>query len=177
MKIGLYIDAITRPFQHGIRRYAEELLIGLASVDKENAYVLFASKKIKIPEQKNFKLIILPNIPIIKHQIFLSFAVWRQKVDVFHNIEPYGPILLKHPNIVTTIHDLDLKSVYPTFSNIKYFLKRFYSEITRYFVFKHSKTFIAVSQNTRVDLKKYLNKNRMQKNVSVIYEASSLSLA
>jgi glycosyltransferase involved in cell wall biosynthesis len=173
MKIGIDGNSLTREFQHGTRRYTEELLKNLAKIDTNNKYVIFAAKKVSIPKKKNFVLRIIPKYPILKRQFFLPRMIAKEKIDVFHNIDPYGPIFLKKPVMVTTVHDLNLAVVYPTFRSFRYFAKRLYSEITRYFVFTNTDKFIAVSKSTRSELAGFIAGERLKRDCRVIYEAPS----
>ena len=141
MRIGIDGNSLTRPFQHGIRRYLEELLKNIAKIDKKNFYVIFANKIVPIPIQNNFKLVVIPKFPVLKRQLFLPMAVSRERLDIFHNIDSYGSIFLKAPHIITTVHDMNLGIVYPTFRNLKYFSKRVYSEILRFFTFRNLRNF------------------------------------
>jgi len=173
MKIGIDGNSLTKDFQHGTRRYLEELLKYLALLDKENKYYIFASKKVTIPKQNNFKLKLIPSFPILKRQLFLPIMVNKEKIDVFHNIDPYGPIFLCKAKIVTTVHDLNLDTIYPTFRNIRYLTKYLYSKIVRHNVFKNSDKFITVSKSTMHELSGYVDRNRLKGNSRVVYEAPS----
>jgi len=173
MIIGIDANSITKKFQNGTKRYANELIYALAKIDKKNTYILFASSKIRIPKQKNFKLVVFPGFPILKKQLFLPIMVRKYKVDVFHTIDPYGSIFMRGPKIVTTVHDLDLGVVYPTFKSLTLFLKRVYSEITRCFVFRNTDKFVAVSKTTLRDLAGYLTPEKIKKDTITIYESAS----
>jgi glycosyltransferase involved in cell wall biosynthesis/outer membrane protein assembly factor BamB len=173
MIIGIDANPLTRPFQHGIRRYLEALLDNIAKLDKTNLYVIFASKKVSIPNNKNFKLVIIPKFPILKRQLFLPVMALKNKIDVFHNIDSYGPAMLDIPAMVTTVHDMKLGKVYPTFSSIKYFTKRYYSEILRYFTFKNTDHFISVSKSASNDLNTIIRKLNLTRHNKLIYEAPS----
>jgi glycosyltransferase involved in cell wall biosynthesis/outer membrane protein assembly factor BamB len=172
MKIGIDGNSLTRPFQNGTRRYSDELLKNIAKIDKNNQYIIFANTKVSIPQQANFKLVVLPRSPILKHQLFLPIAASKENLDIFHNIDSYGSIFLKVPHIVTTVHDINLGTVYPTFRNLKYFSKRIYSEILRFFTFRNTDMFISVSKSTDHELKKYLKEHSLNKRSVVVYEAT-----
>lgn len=142
MKVGIDANSLTLNFQNGTRRYTQELITALSKIDKQNEYILFSSRRIDIPKQSNFRLVVLPKYPIFKRQILLPLYVKKEKLDVFHNVDPYGSVFLKHANIVTTIHDIDLKAVYPTYKSLRNFITRIYSEVTRFFVIRNSKVII-----------------------------------
>lgn len=173
MIIGIDANALTRPFQHGIRRYLEDLIKGISEIDNKNTYIFFSSKKINIPKKKNFRLIIIPKFPVLKRQLFLPLEVNKAKVDVFHNIDSFGPIFLRKPFIVTTVHDMNLGSVYPTFRNVKFFSKRIYSWILRLYTFRNTDRFISVSNATSKELNKYVKKYKLKGKTSVVHEAPS----
>lgn len=167
MKIGVDANSLTRNFRDGTRRYTEELFNALAKIDKKNEYVFFASKKIKIPNQKNFKQITIPSFPFLKRQFYLPLFAWKQNLDVFHHIDPYGSILLANQKSVVTVHDVYLEKTYPTYRSIKYFIKRYYSELARYFVLKQSKVILVVSKSTTSDMNKSLYKFLKDKIIKV----------
>ncbi|OGM04177.1 hypothetical protein A3E15_02855 [Candidatus Woesebacteria bacterium RIFCSPHIGHO2_12_FULL_42_9] len=154
MKIGIDGVLLTLPFQSGTRHYAEELIFNLAKIDNKNEYVIFASKYVPIPKQNNFTLKKIPNIfPIFKRQLFLAKAVKDEYVDVFHYLAPYGSMLLNHPRIITTVHDLRLDIIFPTYyQSIKYYTNRFYCEITRKSTFTKTLAFITVSKSINNEL-------------------------
>jgi len=168
MKIGVDATPLTIPFPCGTRHYSEQLLGNLAKIDNKNQYIIFASKKVSIPNQANFKFVKIPSfIPVLKRQLFLASYISREKVDVFHNLEPYGAIFFKHPRIITTVHDLNLKLTYPILS--KRFLNRLYCEIARRGVFKNTKTFITMSSTIKKELVLFLKKLNKKAEIEVIY--------
>lgn len=154
MKIGIDGTPLTIPFVCGVRNYAEELINNLALIDKKNIYIVYASTIVKLPSQKNFRHVILPNFPIFKRQLFLPIAIRKDHIDVFHNLEPFGSILLTHPKIITTIHDFDLRMTYPIFS--RYFLNRIYCELIRIPILIKTKKIIANSDFTKMETVKKL---------------------
>lgn len=167
MKIGIDGNPLTTPFPCGTKSYAKNLLESLAKIDKKNEYVIFATKKVEIPNQKNFRLVKLPNFfPILKKQLFIPYFVNKERVDIFHNLEPYGSVFLNHPKIITTVHDLRLNTTYPFLS--KYILNRLYCELARKIIFRKTKKFITDSRAIRVELCKLLNDEKKSK-IKVIY--------
>lgn len=151
MKIGIDGLLLTIPFPCGTKNYAYELINQLAKIDKKNEYFIFATKNVKIPKQKNFNFIKVPNIsPVLKRQIIQPLLVKSQKVDIFHYLEPYGSIIHKHPKIVTTVHDVDLSNTYPLKRDP---LKRINGEILKYFTFKNSKVFITPSKTVKKEFR------------------------
>jgi len=159
MKIGIDANPLTTPFPCGTKSYAQDLLENLARIDKKNEYVIFVTKKVEIPNQKNFRLVKLPNFfPILKKQLFIPYFVKKEKIDIFHNLEPYGSIFLNHPKIITTVHDLRLDTTYPFLS--KYLLNRLCCELARKLVFKKSIKLLTVSNTTKKELSRLLNNKK-----------------
>lgn len=166
MKIGIDGNPLTTPFPCGTKSYAQNLLKNLAKIDKKNEYVIFATKKVEVPNQKNFKLVKLPNFfPILKKQLFIPYFVKKEKIDIFHNLEPYGSVFLNHPKIITTVHDLRLNTTYPFLS--KYFLNRLYCELASKIIFRKTKEFITDSTTVKAELSKFL-KNKADSKIKVI---------
>lgn len=174
MKIGIDGVALTNPFPYGVKHYAQELINALARIDKKNQYVIFSPKKIKIPKSKNFKLAVIPSFPFFKRQMILGRFVKKEKLDVFHYLEPYGSIFFNSPNIITTINDVNLDIIYPKNRSFLYYAKRYYSEITRHFVARYTQHFITISNFTASELKTFLKKNHLKdKRVTTVYDAPS----
>lgn len=155
MKIGIDGTPLTIPFPCGTKHYAEQLIRSLAEVDKNNRYTIFASKKIHIPQQANFAFKKIPSFfPILRRQLFLAPVVKRESVDVFHYLDPFGSVFFRHPNIITTVHDVNLDYTYPKKS--RYVLNRYYCEVVRKAVITNSKVIIAGSSFTAKELREYL---------------------
>lgn len=167
MKIGIDATPLTLPFNCGVKRYATELLFGIAKIDHKNDYYIFASGKIRVPKQKNFHHVKIPKIPIMKRQLFMPYLAHKKHLDVFHYLEPYGSVLFRHNNIVTTVHDIDLIPTYPIFS--KNILRRIYCEVTRRFVFKNTKIFIVPTKNISAELSSFLHSESDKKRINVTY--------
>ena len=158
MKIGIDGVPLTIPFPCGTKNYAQGLISALAKIDKKNEYLIFASQKVSIPKQKNFRFVQIPSfIPILKRQIFLPFFAKKESLDIFHYLEPFGSVIFKHPKIVTTIHDNNLNYTYPWVS--KFLLKRLYCEFTKGAVINNSAALLVDSRTIQKEVKEYL-KNR-----------------
>jgi glycosyltransferase involved in cell wall biosynthesis len=167
MKIGIDAIPLTIPFPCGTKHYAQELITHLAKLDKNNQYVIFASRKVSVPIQNNFQFVKIPSIlPVLKRQFFLAYYATRKNLDLFHYLEPYGAIFFKHPKIITTVHDLELKNTYPLFS--QYFLNRLQCEITRYAVFQKTKEFICVSPFVKKELQTHLTNFGKEVSIQVV---------
>lgn len=168
MRIGIDGTPLTIPFPCGTRHYAEQLLSGLAKVDKKNQYVIFSTHAVAVPKQRNFRLVGIPRFfPVLKRQLFLPYLVKKEKVDVLHYLEPYGSVFLKHPKIITTVLDLDLGETYSYFS--RYLLNRIYCELTRFAVFKKTNSFIVISEAIKNSLIAHLGKLKRQAKTDKVY--------
>lgn len=172
MKIGFDGTPLAIPFQCGTRHYSEQLISSLAKIDKINKYIIFSKKDIEIPDQENFKLIKIPaSIPILKKQFFLTYLAKREKVDIFHYLEPFGSIFINNLKIVTTVHDLDLSRIYPKISLPKYLMHKIYTELVRKKTFQYTNRFISNSKFTKKQLISHLKKGGLNKSIKVIYLA------
>jgi glycosyltransferase involved in cell wall biosynthesis len=171
MRIGIDATHLTIPFPCGTKNYVRNLINNLAKIDSKNQYFIFASKNISIPCKSNFTFVKTPRIlPFLKRQFFLSYYAKSANLDVFHYLQPYGDVFLKHPAIITTVHDINLNETYPYFSS--YFVNRIICEITRHFVFKNTKVFISISNATRKELSAHLQ-SKYRKPIKTIYEAAN----
>ena len=140
MKIGIDGYPLTIPFPCGSKTYAAQLINGIAKIDKKNQYYIFSKKTVRLPKQKNFKLVKIPNLlPIFKRQLVFPYLVKKLQLDLFHFLEPYGIIIKIHPKIITTVHDYNLEYTYP-FGRFPF--ERINTEFFRFFTFRNSKTFI-----------------------------------
>jgi hypothetical protein len=175
MKIGIDGTDLALPFPCGTRTYARSLLFTLADADKKNEYFVFAPRHIQIPKRKNFHVILYPKaLPVFNRQLLLPLAVRKEKVDIFHHLVPFGTIFFRSTKNVTTVNDINLEIIFPKYRNIMYFLHRYYYEIIRYFFVKRSDNFIAISDFTARELRRYLINHRIfGKNITTIYDAAS----
>lgn len=105
MKIGIDISPLAIPYPNGTATYAKNLIVWLANIDKKNEYVLFSSKHVEIPKQKNISLVVLPSFPLFKRKLLLPIFVRKNRVDVFHFLNPFGSIFFGKEIIITTIQD------------------------------------------------------------------------
>ena len=172
MKIGIDATPLSIPFPCGTKNYAQELLKNLAKIDNKNQYFIFSSKKVSIPSKNNFKFIKIPTyFPVLKRQFFHTILAKKERLDVFHNLEPYGSVFLKYPRIITTVHDLDLSQTYPFFS--KYLPNRILCEITRSGVFRNTNSFICVSRVIKKELKIHLEGYKKNARINTVYNGVS----
>lgn len=166
MKIGIDGTPLSTPFPCGTRHYAENLLKAISKIDKKNQYYIYSSKEVDIPKQRNFHLVLIPRIPIMKKQLFLAVLASRDKLDIFHYLEPFGSIFLRHPKIITTIHDLYLGQTYPY--NSKYLINRIYCEIIRRVVAKNTSFFITDTESIKRELELYTKTLGIRKKIETI---------
>lgn len=168
MQIGIDGYALTIPYPCGTKIYASELIQALAMIDKQNEYVVFTAKPIELPEG-NFRQVILPNkLPVFKRQLYLAYAVGREKVDVFHYLNPYGSVFFGHPRMVTTVHDMQLGQTYPWVSQDGF--KRLSSTLTRYAVLKGSKTVLVPGLSIKAEVEDFYQKFHLkQPEIKVIH--------
>jgi glycosyltransferase involved in cell wall biosynthesis len=156
MRIGLDGQPLAIPFPCGSKAYARNLINNLAKVDKKNSYYIFSKTKVGIPKQKNFHLVLIPNLfPVFKRQLVFPYLVGKKNLDIFHFLEPYGIILKIHPRIVTTVHDYNLDYTYP-FGQFPF--KRLNTEVFRFFTIRNSQFFITPSNAIRKEIKKSIRK-------------------
>src|SRR3989344_3440220 len=163
MKIGIDGTALAIKFPCGTKHYSEQLIFALANIDKENDYVIFSKQKVSIPKQANFRLKIIPaRIPIFKRQLLLPYYAGKEKLDVFHYLEPFGSVFNRHPKIITTVYDIDLGKIFPKILDLKFTVRRLYMEIARKFTFKKTRHFIAISDYTKLQLISYLKRIKVK---------------
>src|SRR3990172_259008 len=163
MKIGIDGTALAIKFTCGTKHYSEQLIFALANIDKENDYVIFSKQKVSIPKQANFRLKIIPaRIPIFKRQLLLPYYAGKEKLDVFHYLEPFGSVFNRHPKIITTVYDIDLGKIFPKILDLKFTVRRLYMEIARKFTFKKTRHFIAISDYTKLQLISYLKRIKVK---------------
>lgn len=149
MRIGIDGNLLGLTYHSGMRHYLENLIFNLAKIDKKNEYLIFASKKVKIPKQKNFKLKKnSSNIPVLKRQLIYPFFIKKQNIDVFHYPnETWASVFVRLPNTVVTLHDFASSYAYPSwFSHPKLFLFQSYYNFVRKYILKKCSRIIAVSK-------------------------------
>jgi glycosyltransferase involved in cell wall biosynthesis len=139
----------------GVGRYTQNLLKGLAAIDKENEYILFchAQSQNLAPETPNFvKTIITQPVFSMSSQLSWAREVNQADLDIFHS--PYFVLpLLFAPNSVVTIHDL-IPLLFP--GNLKSKAAQMYYTTMIKLTTKKAERIIAVSDRTKEDLIKHL---------------------
>lgn len=169
MRIGIDGSCLSRNFSSGVKNYTINLIRELAAIDKSNKYFIFSSSPTLLPKQNNISYIHIPKIPVVGRQLIMPIIVSKYKLDIFHFPEPYGSIFLSGPKIITTVHDIDLNTVYP--KKNKYIFKKAYSIFLRLMTFKHSSVFIASSKSTSRDLRKQFSGKIKGKMVAIVHLA------
>ncbi len=156
MTYTIGIDA-RKVHDFGIGTYIRHLVHGLAKIDEENQYVLFAGPQRKdafagLPE--NFR-VVTEKAPVYsaRELVKLAWKQYRMRLDLYHATHYVLP-LVNVSRVVVTIHDI-IHLLYPQFlpSRMAFLYART--------MIKRSLTrgdrIIAVSQTTKQDLMKYFD--------------------
>lgn len=150
MKIGIDGKPLCLSFSCGIKTYAVNLLSALIKIDKKNIYYIFTPLPVDIFSTHANIRNIYPAGRLRRSpwQLVLPHLAKQQTLDLFHFLQQHGSIFLKHPRIITTVHDLAGWDAYPNFNeSIKYFLLARYVMHVRHITIKKSKTLIADSSS------------------------------
>jgi glycosyltransferase involved in cell wall biosynthesis len=114
MKIGIDARCLTHPQPGGFKTYTENLVAGLASLDKENEYFLYVDREPSshdlVPAQPNFKLrVVTGSLPMLgfpwREQIKLPQQASADRLDLFHSPCLTAPLFIRCP-LVITVHDM-----------------------------------------------------------------------
>ncbi len=151
MTIGIEAERANNPIKTGVEHYAQQLILHLAQIDRQNNYILYLRSK---PEHwfftlpKNFKVKVMP-FPLFWTQARISLEMLFHPVDVL--FIPASALPLIHPkNSVVTIHDLAWKYFPEAFTGFM----RNYLEWSAGFAVRRAKKIIAPSFATRNDVVK-----------------------
>ena len=152
----------------GLGHYIDGLLNGLASIDQENQYTIFRSRKDRRVSSlpPNFRT--RPLWTPCHHrweQVALPAELALSNLDVLHSPD-FIPPLRRRCRSVITVHDLAFIR-YPEYLTPD--ALRYYGQIRS--AVKSADLIIAVSQNTKVDLSELLAVPPAK--VRVVYEAAS----
>jgi len=114
MRIGIDAKFLTHPQKGGFKTYTENLIMAMASVDKDNEYVLYLDRPplqtIPVFNQSNFTYRVVENgqrffgMPW-REQFSLPNQIVRDNLDIFHAPCLTAPLTLRVP-LVVTIHDM-----------------------------------------------------------------------
>ncbi|MGQ9631095.1 MAG: glycosyltransferase family 4 protein [bacterium] len=159
MKIA--VDATSLPPSiGGAGKYIINLIKGLANVDKENMYYIFAKKrdlsKFNI-NQRNFNFIACSTnirpLRLLWEQFVLPFHLWRYKIDVLHSPHYTTPLMLGRWKSVVTFHDMTFY-LYPERHILS---KRLFFKIVIPLSLRRCDWAIANSNSTKEDMIRILN--------------------
>lgn len=167
MRIGM--DArLVHYHQAGIGQYILRLTDALASLDHENEYYLFQSRKdrTQLVQAPNFHRRVLWTPSHHRFErLALSAEMLPHPLDVFHSPDFIPPRRLRAPNVIT-VHDLAFL-LYPRFLTPQ--AARYYGQIDP--ASRSAAHIIAVSQSTKRDVTRLLGVP--EDKVTVIYEAAN----
>ena len=113
MRVGIDARFLTHPQVGGFKTYTEELVSGLARVDRGNEYVVYvdrpATGATTLPTPPNFTYRILRSpLPVIgtafREQVLVARQAARDGLDVLHEPCLTAPLSLRSP-LVLTVHD------------------------------------------------------------------------
>jgi glycosyltransferase involved in cell wall biosynthesis len=168
MKIGIDCRMYSPAFT-GIGRYVLELTENLQKIDHENEYVLFFNdpefRHYKPKSERIKKVLVNAQHYSLAEQIRFPRILKKEKLDLMHFTHFNAPIFYNRP-FVTTIHDLTL-TLFPGQKMTSPFHRLAYHAVIKHAV-KKARKVIAVSKNTKNDLKKFLGVKKDK--VEVIYE-------
>ena len=180
-KIKIGIDArFFGPFQKGLGRYVQKLVENLEHISKkeqDKEFIIFLRKENfnkYHPKNPNFKKVLADyRWYSIKEQIFMSFKIRKEKIDLMHFCHFNVPVLFSK-RFVVTIHDLVLKK-FPTrkastLGPLRYFIKQLFYKLVIYLAIKRAKKIIAVSNFTKKEILFYFKVN--ENKIKVIYEGA-----
>jgi len=174
MKIGIDCRMFSSKFT-GIGRYTYELLQNFIKLNEKEGsphnFVLFMNN----PEYREFdapknvkKVLVNAKHYSFAEQTSFLLKLWKEKLDIVHFPHFNIPLLYRKPYIVT-IHDLTL-SIFPGQKMTKFYHRIAYNLVIKNAV-KRAKKIIAVSENTKADIIKYLKVK--DKKITVIYNGVS----
>jgi len=158
MTIG--IDArFFGPRGKGLGRYTQKLIEELEKIDTQNDYVIFlrrANFEKFQPQNSRFKKVLADwRWYSFAEQIFLPFAIYKQKIDLMHWPHFNVPIFYFKPFVVT-VHDLILRRFVTrrasTLGPVKYFFKNLAYCLVFWLAIKRARKIITVSQYVKEEI-------------------------
>jgi glycosyltransferase involved in cell wall biosynthesis len=155
MKIAIDVRMIG-DLNHGIARYAYNLIKELSNIDTKNDYVLLSNNTCLndfVSSRKNFSLK-LTSLKLygIREQVFLPRLLKKEKIDIFHTPSFACPVCIGC-KVIMTIHDM-IHVLFQENSSVVH--KLYYRYIVRKAAEKSSKI-ITVSECSKRDIINYLN--------------------
>lgn len=153
MLIGIDASRAVKKQKTGTEYYSQQVIFGLAKIDKKNQYILYAAEPPEASDPlsdlpRNFRWKIMP-FPRFWSQIRLSweFIFGREKLDII--FEPAHTIPIFHPKkIAVTIHDLGFKY----FPELYTPFERKYHNFSMDFSAKHAAHIITPSEFSKKDI-------------------------
>jgi glycosyltransferase involved in cell wall biosynthesis len=160
-RLGYYI-------QGGIPQYTRNLIHALASIDQENAYLIFQRRADHrtLISQQNFRRVSLwtPSHHPLEQYLLSLELLTQSNIDVIHWTDFIPPFRYRRPNVIT-VHDLHFL-LYPHFLTRD--SARYYGLIDR--AVRRANHIIAVSEATKQDLVRLTGTPNNK--ITVIYEAA-----
>jgi len=151
----------------GIARYCYNLFKNLKRIDGENEYILVRRKASNECDCDGELVVPYPKIPMkrtIGNYIQLPLELKKEKFDVIHDLSQISPFIFNFSSSkVLTIHDLSPILFPETYGKIHVFLQKYILPKT----LKNVDKVIAVSENTKKDIVKYLG--FPEESIEVVY--------
>ena len=167
------IDLTSLPTQLvGVGTYAKSLITSLAQYDTNNQYFIFIKREhsnVFAINQNNINVIYQKNIlrnkilRVLWEQFILPIYIKRLKIDLLHSIH-YTIPLFAGCKVVVTFHDM----TFFLFPKKHIFIKRIFFKLFIYISSWRANRLIAVSNNTKKDIIKFMHINNDK--IDVVYE-------
>lgn len=175
MKIGIDVRFLTDEYI-GIGRYSHCLLNEIASIDRENEYVIFKSPRHRgrVIDQANFREVVIRYAPISPSTL-LTFgrALKGEKLDVFHSHFYITP-LVKPCKQVVTVHDIT-GLLFPRYYSARPFILEklvlYFHKLLIPYAIRQSDRVIAVSEFTKKCILRIVP-GKPEDRIDVIYEGT-----
>lgn len=156
MRIGLNGYYLSTPYS-GIGQYTVNLIRALAEIDTTNKYYLFSPVAIDLGLPANFKVKVIPSLPILSktfvnrflwEEYQLGAAIKKHKIEVFHGLYQSLPRGVENIGNVVTIHDAIPWRFPFERRQLSY---RWYSDTRKDLVKKRAQKVITVSETSKID--------------------------
>jgi len=181
MKIGIDARWIFKVIS-GVGKYTASLIEYLARIDGNNEYILFFDRpalrdrlilKAGLKDKPNFRTkIVSYSLFSSANQFFMPRILNSERVDVFHSTNFMIPLFGFKGKMVVTVHDL-IPLLFPHYTP-KARKTRFFAlyRLIMKLVARRADRIIAVSENSKNDLKRALN--LFDEKVAVVYNGIDL---
>ncbi|CCW35491.1 glycosyltransferase family 4 protein [Chthonomonas calidirosea] len=173
MRIGINLLYLLPNHVGGTQTYAEGLIQGLASIDKDNEYCLFVNleaENLQLTDAPNVRKVVCPvrassrRARYLYEQLQLPQRIKREGIELLHSCGYVGPLWPACPHIVT-VHDLN----YIAFGNQMEASRRLMLAFLVPRIARRAARVIAVSEFTRQELIVHIGLKKEQ--ICVIHEA------